>query len=348
MRIAVTGASGNVGSALLRALEADDQVDEVVAIARRPPAERTGKAVWRAADVSSDDLASLLRGANAVVHLAWAIQPSHDSAAVHRTNVDGSRRVLAAAVEAGVQTVVAASSVGAYSPGAGRTVDESWPAEGIETSFYARHKAEVERMLVDLAREQPGLRVAWLRPALTFQRSSASEQRRLFAGPFVPGFVLRSRLWPLLPWPRGLRFQAVHTDDVADAYRRAVLQDAEGPYNVAAGPVIDAERLGAHVDARPVPLPPRAIRAFVAGSWRLRLQPSEEGWIDMALSVPLMETARIEAELGWKPRRSSLEALDELAAGLRHGTGGDTPTLDGAAGGPARTGEVRTGVGGRT
>jgi hypothetical protein len=68
----------------------------------------------------------------------------------------------------------------------------------------------------------------------------------------------------------------------------------------------------------------------------------------MAMSVPLMETGRIEAELGWRPRRSSLEALDELAAGLRHGAGGDTPTLDEDAGGPARIGEVQTRVGGRT
>ena len=76
MRIAVTGASGNVGSALLRALEAEDQVDEVVAIARRPPAERTGKAVWRAADVSSDDLVPLLRGANAVCRAASRSTPA--------------------------------------------------------------------------------------------------------------------------------------------------------------------------------------------------------------------------------------------------------------------------------
>jgi UDP-glucose 4-epimerase len=247
-----------------------------------------------------------------------------------------------------VPTVVAASSVGAYSPGDGRTVDESWPTDGIQTAFYARHKAEVERMLAALASDQPGQRVAWLRPALTFQVESASEQRRLFAGPLVPGFLLRSRLWPILPWPRGLGFQAVHTDDVADAYRRALLQDGEGPYNIAAKPVIDAETLGRHVGSRPLPVPPSAVRALMAGSWRMRLQPSEAGWLDMALGVPLMDTTRAESELGWQPIRSSLEALDALAAGLRGGAGGATPTLDADAGGPARTHEVRTGVGGKT
>ena len=348
MRVAVTGASGNVGSAVLRALEAEDAVDEVVAIARRPPEPRTGKAVWHAADVASDDLVPLLRGVDTVVHLAWAIQPSHDAEATHRTNVLGAGGCSRRPSRRGWRRLVAASSVGTYSYGAGRTVDESWPAAGIATSFYSRHKAELERMLVDLAREQPRLRVAWLRPALTFQRTSASEQRRLFAGPLLPGFVLRSRLWPLLPWPRGLRFQAVHTDDAADAYRRAVLQDAEGAYNVAAGPVVDADRLGAHIGARPLPLRPGALRAFLAGAWRLRLQPSEAGWLDMAMSVPLMETTRIEVELGCRPRRSSLDALDDLAAGLRGGTGGDTPTLDEDAGGPARLGELGTRVGGTT
>jgi UDP-glucose 4-epimerase len=347
-RVAVTGASGNVGTAVLRALEADDRVEEIVAIARRPPARSGPKTTWHAADVGWDDLVPLFRGAGGVIHLAWAIQPSHDAEAVHRTNVVGTRRVLEAAVEAKVPTVVAASSVGAYSHGAGRTVDESWPAEGIPTAFYARHKAEEERLLAALAADQPQMRVAWLRPALTFQVESASEQRRLFAGPLVPGFLLRSKLWPLLPWPRGLRFQAVHADDAADAYRRALLQDAEGPYNIAAEPVIDADTLGRHVGARPLPLPPPALRALLAGSWRLRLQPSEAGWLDMALGVPLMETTRAESELGWTAQRSALDALDALAAGLRGGAGGPTPTLDADAGGPARVDEIRTRVGGRT
>jgi nucleoside-diphosphate-sugar epimerase len=304
--------------------------------------------VWRAADVGTDDLVALFQGVQAVVHLAWAIQPSHDADAVHRTNVVGSRRVLDAAVEAKVDTVVAASSVGAYSPGPDRLVDESWPARGTPSAFYARHKAALEEMLERLAADRPELRVVWLRPALIFQRESASEQRRLFAGPLVPGFVLRSRLWPVLPWPRGLRFQAVHSDDAAQAYRLALLGDARGPYNVAARPVIDAQVLGAHVGARPLPLPPRAVRAFLAGSWRLRLQPSEAGWIDMALGVPLMDTTRIETELGWRAQRSSLDALDELAAGLRAGVGGPTPTLSAGVSGPGRVREFTTRIGGDT
>ena len=78
--------------------------------------------------------------------------------------------------------LVYASSVGAYSPGPkDRRVDESWPTAGIESSFYSRHKAEVERLLDRFERETPSVRVVRLRPALIFKREAASGIRRLFA-----------------------------------------------------------------------------------------------------------------------------------------------------------------------
>ena len=103
---------------------------------------------------------SLFRGAETLVHLAWLIQPSHDEQALWRVNVEGSARTFAAAAEAGVRTLIYASSVGAYSPGPkDRLVDESWPVGGVATSVYSRHKAEVERRLDDFETEHPDLRV---------------------------------------------------------------------------------------------------------------------------------------------------------------------------------------------
>ena len=103
---------------------------------------------WVSADVAADDLSGAMRGADAVIHLAWAIQPSRDPDRLWRTNVVGSSRVVAAARAAGVGTLVHASSVGVYSRGPkDRAVDESWPREGVPTSFYGRHKAEVEHRL---------------------------------------------------------------------------------------------------------------------------------------------------------------------------------------------------------
>src|SRR3954447_11444494 len=117
MKVAVTGATGNVGTATLRALGADERVDEIVGLARRPPDLRLPKVTWRAADVATGDLRAAFAGADAVVHLAWLIQPSRDESVTHRVNVEGSARVFQAAAAVGARTLVYASSVGAYSPG---------------------------------------------------------------------------------------------------------------------------------------------------------------------------------------------------------------------------------------
>jgi nucleoside-diphosphate-sugar epimerase len=331
MRVVVIGASGNVGTSLLRALAHDEDVDEVVGLARRRPGREFPKTEWRAANIERDDLVSIFRGADCVVHLAWLIQPSHDLAALRRTNVEGSERVFRAVVDADVPALVYASSVGAYSPGPkNRKVDESWPTDGTPTSFYARHKAEVEALLDRFQVERPETRVVRLRPGLIFKRSSAEEQRRYFLGPLFPRALAQRGALVAVPDIDGLRFQAVHTRDVAEAYRLAVVGDVRGAFNVAAEPVLDAPTLAHALGARVLPVPAAVARGALAASWRLRLQPTPPGWLDMGLSVPIMDTTRAHEELGWQPRHSSLEAIRDVLAGIADAEGEPTPPLEAA------------------
>jgi UDP-glucose 4-epimerase len=348
MRLVVVGASGNVGTSLLRAVVKDGLIDTVVGICRRLPQAQFAKTTWVSADIASDDLVPHFRGADAVVHLAWQIQPSRDQERLWRVNVEGSTRVFQAVREAGVGALVYASSVGAYSPAPKDVlVDESWPTDGIPTSFYARHKAEVERRLDRFEQEEPSIRVVRLRPALTFKRESASEQRRLFAGPFFPSPLVRRAFIPFVPNSPGLRFQAVHSLDVGEAYRLAATGDVRGPFNIAADPVIDPQELARILDARLVGISPGTIRGLAALTWRLRLQPTPPGWVDLAFNAPLLDTRRARDELGWTPRFSGTDALLEVMEGIREGAGIETPPLSPRAGGPARVKEIASGVGER-
>jgi UDP-glucose 4-epimerase len=349
MRVVVVGATGNVGSSLVRLLAEDARIDSVVGVARRRPQLTLPKTAWAEADVSVDDLAPLLREADVAVHLAWLIQPSHDLKTLRRVNVDGTRRLLEAAATAGLSSFVYASSVGAYSPGPkDRVVDESWPVDGVRTSFYSRHKAEVERLLDEFEREHSEMRVVRLRPGLIFKRTAASGIRRLFFGPLVAGSLLRPRLVPFVPALPGLRFQCVHTDDVAEAYRQAILRDVRGAFNLAAEPVIDPRRVGELLGARPIRVRPSLARAGVSLLWHLRLQPTAPGWLDLALEVPLLDTTRARDELGWNPVHTADQALRELLEGLRVGAGEPTPPLARSTSGPLRSREFTTGIGGRS
>ena len=348
MRIVVVGATGNVGTSLLRSLSDDPHVESVVGIARRVPKIRFPKTTWAPADIATSDLEEHFRGASAVVHLAWVIQPSHDSQALWRTNVHGSTRVFRAVAAAGVPAFVYASSIGAYSPGPkDRSVDETWPTDGLRSSFYARHKSEVERRLDRFEADNPHVRVVRLRPALIFKRDAASGIRRLFARPFLPTPLLRRTFIPLVPAVRGLRFQAVHSHDVGEAYRLAVVRDVRGAFNLAAEPVLDSAELARLLAARLVPLPPGLARSVVSLSWRLHLQPTPPGWFDLALNVPLLDCGRARRELGWSPRRRADDAFLELLDGIRDGAGLDTPPLSPRSGGPLRARELLTGVGER-
>ncbi|HEX5146665.1 MAG TPA: NAD-dependent epimerase/dehydratase family protein [Conexibacter sp.] len=346
MRVVITGASGNVGTSLLAALAHEPAVESIVALARRPAHFADPRVESVAADVANAELEPLFAGADAVVHLAWLIQPSRDDRLTRAVNVEDTRRVLAAAAHAGVRTVVHASSVGAYSPGPkDRRVDESWPTDGIDSLFYARHKAETERMLDRFERDRPRVRVVRLRPGLIFKREAATGIRRLFAGPLLPNALVRRELIPFVPDVPRLRFQAVHSRDVGEAYRLALVSDARGAFNVAADPVLDPRTLAGALGARRVPLRAGLLRAAADASWRLRLQPSPPGWIDLALAIPLMDTTRARDVLGWQPRRSSVEALLELLDGLRDGADFPTPPLAHATTAPLRVGELRTRVG---
>lgn len=348
VRVAVTGATGNIGTSVVQALSEDDRVQSIRGIARRKPQWTCPKLELVTTDVADGDLDRAFTGCDVIVHLAWLFQPTHDAAVTWRTNVQGSMRVFEAAARSGAKALVYSSSVGAYSPKEDdEPVSESWPTHGWPGAAYTREKAYLERILDLFERDHPELRVARIRPAFVFKRESASEQRRLFAGPLLPGKLVRPKLIPLVPDISGLRVQAVHAVDIAAAFRIAALSDARGAYNVAADPVIDAATIADLLGARTVRIPVGPLRAVLAAAWRLHAVPAAPGLFDAVLRLPLMDTTRARVDLGWVPRHTATEAIEEFLEGLRDGAGMDTPPLRSKLPG-GRLSELASGIGHRT
>jgi hypothetical protein len=105
--------------------------------------------------------------------------------------------------------------------------------------------------------------------------------------------------------------------------------------------------LGEVLRARRLKLPQGVLRGAAAATFAARLQPSEPGWVDMALGVPLLDSARARRELGWEPTRTGTEALSELIDAMRQGADYATPPLARATSGPGRIREFLTGLGAR-
>ena len=341
MKVAVVGASGNAGTALLAALRDEPEITELRGIARRRPDESAAPydaASWHEVDIATpqigerddvvDLLAESLRGVDTVVHLAWLVQPNHRRDLLRRANVLGTRRVAMACRLAGVPHLVVASSVAAYSP-----VDNDEPRDhssgtrGIPTSHYSVDKAAQERELD--AAEDAGLSVARVRPALIFDAEAGSEVVRLFLGGLVPPGLLRPGRMPVVPLPAGVRTQVVHGTDLADAYRRIIVRRARGAFNIAGEPVLRADDLAEVLSGgRRIDVPAGAIRPLMSIAWQSRALAADPGWLDMAMTVPIMDTSKARAELDWEPHRDARSAVRELLDAMADG--------DGAASAPLR------------
>lgn len=340
MKVLLTGATGNVGSAVTRALLADPAVDEVVGVVRRRPDTSTAPwsgVIWHPCDLSDPasltGLVEAARGCDVAVHLAWLLMPARDEPLLRRTNLGGLQLLVQALVAAGVPHLVHTSSVGAYSPGPkDRRVDEGWPTGGIAGSGYSRQKAAAERLLDDVEASGAPLGVTRIRPAIVMQRDAGAEVARYFGGPLLPRSAVRRLTPPVLPLPPQLRTQVVHATDLAEAFRLAVHVRPVGGINVAGEPVLGPDDLARALGARrSVPVRAGALRSLVHASWALHLQPTDPGWLDMGVWTPLMDTSRARAELGWTPRRDAAEAMTDLMTGMRDtaGVAGSPPLQPG-------------------
>lgn len=334
MRIVITGASGNVGTALLRRLAAAASGHDLVGIVRRAPAaEGVYRGVrWHEMDLADEDvevrLRPILDRADAVVHLAWGFQPTRNTEYLSRVGVGGTRAVVYAAHAASVGHLVHMSSVGAYAPGRyGEYVTEDWPVDGIRTSPYSRDKSSAEALLDAYQDEHGGAAVplARMRPGFIVQRDAASGLMRYA----LPGYVPMSAVpfLPVVPVDRRLCIPLVHADDVAAALVAAVERHAVGPFNLAADPPVRRADVAEVLDAGQIHVPSQILGALVDLTWRARLQPIDRGWLDMAFSVPLLDCSRAGRELGWEPEWSSVSALADVLGGVARQACAESPPL---------------------
>ena len=344
MRIVVTGATGNVGSQLVPQLLEAPEVTSVVGIARRLPEARDPQVEWHALDVAEDDLLPAVTGADVVVHLAWLLQPAHDPDEMRRVNLQGTARLLDAVAAAGVPALVHAGSVGAYSPGdkpreptRATRRRASAPARTAGTRPRPSGCSTASRPSTPSAASCGCAPVSSCRPpprassrATSWARSCRSRwcagrccrSSRPWTG--SPSRWCTPRTWPgRTSWPARRPSPARSTSPPSrcSTRRRSRPSSARGACRC----------------------PPRCC-ARRRRTWRLHLQPTDPGWVDLGRRTPLLDTTRARTELGWTPQHDAGEALLEIVEAMGAGRGGYSPVLRPRAGLPGRLLEVARAV----
>ena len=323
LTVAVTGPTGTFGSGLLPLLEADDRIERVVGIARRPfdPAERGWtKMEYRRGDVRDPDaLREAFAGADVVVHLAFLISGNASRATTRAINVDGTLNVFRAAAGAGASRFVYASSLAAYGWHRDNPdlMTEEWPVRPAERLFYGQEKAELEDLLQAEAQAHPDLGLYLLRPPVVLGPNVLGG-KDVLPGPLAPlGRALfgRPRRLPV-PVPvvvPEFQLQFVHEDDVGQALLLCVLgAGPPGIYNIAGDGVVTAQDVVRELGMRPLPVPGALVRAGARTLSRVLtpgVTPPALEWVEAVSHPAIMDTAKARKELGWQPRYTGLEAL---------------------------------------
>jgi len=333
LRVAVTGPTGEIGKAVVTALDRSREVASILGMARRPfvPAAQGWKKVsYRRGDVlDSRAVAALVRGADVVVHLAFIIMGNaRESRAV---NLQGSRNVFEAAVSAGAKRLVYASSVAAYgfhrdNP---QPLREETRARGTDSHYYSAQKAEVEAMLWRVLQGSPTAAyvfrpcvVAGPNAPLLIDNLPYTQLSKRLPAPLRSLLVGVPLLAPVLPDP-GVPFQLVHHDDVASAMRAAVLgRGSPGIYNLAGPGRLTVAKLAAELGWRSVPIPRATVGVVAETVSRLGFLPAQVQWISAFREPVIMDTAKARRELRWRPKHTALQTLRETIAATREDDSG--------------------------
>jgi nucleoside-diphosphate-sugar epimerase len=328
LTVAVTGPTGEIGHAVIEALDRAREVRKVIGMARRPfdpAASGLRKLEYRRGDVlDRKSVVNLVKDADVVVHLAFMIMGSEKES--RKVNLEGSRNVFAASARAGIKRLVYASSVAAYgfhkdNP---QPLTEDVPARGTSSHYYSAQKAEVEKLLADtLAGSETGAYV--FRPCIVagpgapllinnLPYTQVSERLPAAVLNLLDGVPI---LKPVLPDP-GVPFQLIHHDDVASAMRAAVIgRGSPGVYNLAGSGRLTVRQLADELGWYSIPMPELAVDAVAEMVSRLGFLPAQAQWIAAFREPVIMSTTRAREELHWHPRHGALQTLRDTIAAAR-------------------------------
>lgn len=302
-RVLVTGGSGFLGSHVTALLAQHPSVEVVVSGDLRDSAV-PGVISERVDVTDAAGIAPVLRRhrIDTVVHLAAIVNPGRDVALEYRVDVDGSRNVLDACLDAGVRRLVVSSSGAAYGYHADSPewLDERDPVRGNDEFPYSRHKRIVEEMLAQARAEHPELEQVIFRigtilgPTVHNQITALWDGRRLLrvAGSDSP-------------------FVFVWVDDVAGAMVRAATDGPAGVFNVAGDGRMTVPEIAARLGKRMLSVPAWVLGAALAVGHALRLTEHGPEKVRFLRHRPVLANRRLKEEFGYTPARTSREAFEE-------------------------------------
>lgn len=299
LRLFISGISGYLGGVVLRSLEQEPFIEEIVGIDVRPPAVTASKLRFHRLDVRDrEGVRRALRGCDAALHMAFILDEIRDKKETHDININGSRNVFHACLDTGVPWLIQLSSMAAFGahPDNPFPMDEEEYPRGDPRCYYSYGKAEIEHYLFRLTQLHPELTFTILRPCVIVGEGMDNTVSRIFGR-------------RLAMHPRGSdpHTQFIHEDDLAEAVRLVLISGARGIYHVTSDDTIALSEMIKRAGMAAPAVNADLMCALADTAYRLRLSPISSHWINMFRHSMVGSNEKIKRELGWRPRFTSRE-----------------------------------------
>jgi UDP-glucose 4-epimerase len=308
MKYVITGGAGYIGSRLVEFLAGRPDTERIAIADVKPPRIPHVNTEFHRTDVRDRaSLQALLERIepDALVHLAFVLNPIRDEEAMYDIDVNGTFNALDAASRVGTRQVLVTSSATAYGawPDNPEPISEDWILRGQPDFAYARHKTEADRICQLWAANHPDRTMTIVRPCIVL-------------GPNVDNYIVRS--WenaPFYPRFRGepdQHVQFVHEDDLAEAISGLLVGGHAGAFNVTGDGVMTwqetAEEAGIKIRTMPFGFFYGLTKLF----WRLRVPNTESppGNLQFIRHPWVCSNEKLKQTLGWAPKHDTRETFE--------------------------------------
>ncbi|MET0402973.1 MAG: NAD-dependent epimerase/dehydratase family protein [Cystobacter sp.] len=307
LRVAVTGAAGDLGRLLLPLLEQDADVESIVVLdVAKPDGD---KVEFHRVDLTRYDAESELSEALAehpvdiFYHLAFLYGPVRDGSLAHELEVIGTMNVLSAVGRARVPRLIVPSLTALYGARGSHPalLSEETPLIGCPGSRFITDKVEVEKQVRVFRDRHPETRVIVLRFAPMFGPNMDNPATRMVAHRVVPTLLGYDPLW-----------QALHEEDAGRALYQAMSANAEGEFNIVGRGVLSLSGLIRQAGATPLPLPGPLFRATLQTVTSLGGPGFPSSLLDYMHYGWVANGERAEEELGFIPMFHARDAVAAL------------------------------------
>lgn len=310
--VAVTGASGYLGQQIIRRLDRDDTVQNIIGISRRPPKIESNKLKFYSHDIREPfDKIFAENNVDTAIHLAFVVGAARDVKAARETDIGGSKNFLDACKSASVKRVSFLSSYTAYGayPENTQPIPEDTPLRPNAGFQYPYHKAEADKMFQEFMKRNPDTCVSILRASVV-------------AGPESDGGPLASFLKnPVAVSIKGYdpEWQFVHEEDLVELTVFLLKKGHKGVFNVAGDGAVPYSEMMSKIGKKCIALPNK-VSAFITNlTWYLHLQNESPGGksSDILMYPMVLNTDKVKKETGFQFKHTGDEAFHSFLDAAR-------------------------------